>query len=178
LVIPSFFLFISIVVILFISMLLTIPSLALGAPNANLLYTETNLGGGFWQYDYIFYNTSTLESLYSVYFYFTQDTSFTGTSLPTGWSGIVWDGNTWTTNFADTYSTGTSYDINAGNSLSGYSFTVDYQAGDISYDAFFSGDNVVSGTTAVTPEPISSTLFIVGGVTEPLPIVKTKNRAV
>jgi hypothetical protein len=137
---------------------------AIASPGSNLLYSETELEGGFWQYDYTFYNTSDAgESLYSVYFYFTQDTSFTGTSLPTGWDGIVWDGNAWTTSFADTYSTGTSYDIAAGSSLDGYSFTVDYQAGDISYDAYLSGDNVISGSTMVVPEPISFILFIVGG---------------
>lgn len=145
--------------------LFIISSIALATPNASLLYLETDLGNGLWQYDYTFYNTSTTESLYSVYLYFTQDTSFTGTSLPTGWDGIVWDGNTWTTNFADTYSTGTNYDIAAGSSLNGFSFTVDYHAGNISYDAYLSEDNVVSGTTALVPEPISSILFLSGGVT-------------
>lgn len=145
--------------------LLLLSTTVFAIPSASLLYYETDLGGGLWQYDYTFYNTSTTESLYSVYFSFTKNTSFTGTSLPTGWYGIVWDGNTQTTDFADTYSTGTSYDIVAGNSLSGFSFTVDYRAGDIAYNAYFSGDNIVSGTTAVVPEPISSILFLSGGAT-------------
>lgn len=151
--------------IIVIASLLMISPMAFATPNASLLYAETNLGGGLQQYDYTFYNTSTSESLYSVYFYFTQDTSFTGTSLPTGWDGIVWDGSTWTTNFADTYSTGTTYDIVAGSSLSGFQFTVDYHAGNISYDAYLSGDSVVSGTTSIVPEPISSLLFLSGGAT-------------
>lgn len=134
------------------------------AAGSSIFYTETGLDGGQWKYDYTFLNTSTTESLYSVYFYFAQETSFTGTSVPTGWEGIVWDGNSWTTSFADTYSTGTSYDIAAGNSLGGFSFTVDHRAGNILYDAFFSGDNVVSGTTApAAPEPVSSVLYITGG---------------
>lgn len=134
------------------------------AAGSNILYAETDLGGGLWKYDYTFYNTSTTESLYSVYLYFTRGTSFTGTSLPAGWEGIVWDGNTWTTSFADTYSTGTPFDIPARSSLNGFSFTLGYRAGNISYDAFFSEDNVVPGTTApLVPEPISSVLFVAGG---------------
>lgn len=140
---------------------------AYATPGASLLYYETDLGGGTWQYDYTFYNTSDAgESLYSVYFYFTQDTEFTGTSLGTGWDGNVWDGTGWTTNFTDTYSTGTGYDIAAGRSLSGFAFTVDYQAGDISYDAYLSttnGNEQISGTTALVPEPVSSILFVTGG---------------
>jgi len=147
-------------------LLITAPG-AFAAANSSILYTEKSLGNGLWQYDYIFNNTSTTESLYSVYFYFAQETSFTGTAQPSGWNGIVWDGDTWITDFADIYSTGSSFDIPAGNSLSGFSFTVDYQAGNIPYDVFFNGDIVVSGTTApmpaVVPEPVNSTLFIIGG---------------
>jgi hypothetical protein len=137
---------------------------ALAAPGAGILYTETDIGGGLWQYDYAFQNTSDSgDYLYSVYLYFTQETLFTGTLLATGWDGIVWDGNTWPTTFTDTYSTDPGYDIAAGNSLGGFSFTVDYQAGDIAYDAFFSGDQMISGTTSLVPEPVSSTLFVIGG---------------
>jgi hypothetical protein len=137
----------------------------LAAAGSNIVYFETAMGGGQWQYDYSFCNTSTTESLFSVYFYFAQETSFTGVSLPAGWEGIVWDGTTWTTGFADTFSTGSSFDISPGRSLSGFSFMVDHRVGNISYDAFFSGDNVVSGTTiAVVPEPASPLFFVTGGI--------------
>jgi hypothetical protein len=153
-------------IILTVSIVFISSTVALASPGANIFYTETDLGDGLWHYDYTFSNASDAsESLYSVYFHFAQDTSFTGTSLPTGWDGIVWDGNTWTTSFADTYSTDTSYDINAGSSLSGFGFTVDYQAGNILYDAFLSGDQIVSGTSSIIPEPISLILFVTGGAT-------------
>lgn len=52
------------------------------------------------------------------------------------------------------------------SSLNGFSFTIDYQAGDISYNAYFDdhqgGIYNTSGYT-VTPEPISSVLFLFGG---------------
>ncbi|MBI5663535.1 MAG: hypothetical protein HZC49_00380 [Nitrospirae bacterium] len=135
------------------------------APDAGIFYFETDLGEGLWQYDYTFNNTSDAgEYLYNVFFNFTQDTSFTFISLPVGWDGILWDGTTWETSIADTYSSDVDYDIAPGNSLGGFAFTVDYQAGDIAYDAQFSGGPIVYGTTArLAPEPLSSTFFITGG---------------
>jgi hypothetical protein len=56
------------------------------------------------------------------------------------------------------------YDIAANSLFSGFSFKVNYKAEDIGYDAYLSGDNVVSGTTAIVPEPISSILFLTGVV--------------
>jgi hypothetical protein len=152
---------------------------AAATSDSSIVYSEINLGGGLWQYDYAFNNTSNAgEYLYSVYLYFDQDAAFTGTSLPAGWDGIIWDGSTWTTSFADAYAADTSYDIAAGNSLGGFRFTVDYRAESVSYDAYFSDDSVVSGiTAAVVPEPISSTLFIAGGLTLGLRRFRRKNMA-
>jgi len=145
--------------------ILFISSIAFAAPSADILYYETDLGSGWWQYDYIFYNTSTTgEALYSVYLYPNWSTVDL-VSIPEGWDSTLWGFTPIETDFIDTYSTDSSYDIGAGSSLSGFSFKINYRAGDISYDAFFSGDNVVSGTTALVPEPISSMLFVAGGAT-------------
>lgn len=136
---------------------------ALGSAGTRVLYTETDLGGGTWQYDYTFHNTSdATESLYSVYFYFAQSTTFNWVNIPSGWDSTLNGFTPIDTTLADTYSTGLAYDIGAGNSLGFFSFTVGYKAGDISYDAYLSGDNVVSGMTAVVPEPVSLTLFVIG----------------
>jgi len=144
--------------------LLMLSSMAFASAGASILYQETDLGTGLWQYDYTFNNTSDAgESLYSVYLYFTQQASVTGSPLPTGWDGTVWAGTN-TTDVIDTFSTDPGYDILANSSLNGFSFTIDHQAGNIAYDAYFSGDNVVSGTTApIVPEPVSSILFLTGG---------------
>jgi hypothetical protein len=145
--------------------ILLISSKTLAAPSADILYYETDLGSGWWQYDYIFYNTSTTgEALYSVYLYPNWST-VDWLSIPTGWDSTLWGFTPIETDFIDTYSTHSYYDIAAGSSLSGFSFKINYRAGDIAYDAFFTGDNVISGTTALVPEPISSILFVAGGAT-------------
>ncbi|MBI4849713.1 MAG: hypothetical protein HY808_14280 [Nitrospirae bacterium] len=146
------------------AVILLMASIASAVPGANFVYNETNIGGS-WQYDYTFYNTSTEgESLYEVFFYFTQDVTVTGTSIPAGWDGLPWTGTN-TTSYLNAYSTDFPNDIAAGGSLGGFKFTTDIQVGNISYDANLSGDNVISGTTAVAPEPVSSFLFIAGGIT-------------
>jgi hypothetical protein len=112
-------------------------SIAFAAPSANILYYETDLGNGWWQYDYIFYNTSTTgEALYSVYLYPNWST-VDWLSIPTGWDSTLWGFTPIETDFIDTYSTDSSYDIVAGSFLNGFSFKINYRAGDISYDAFF-----------------------------------------
>ena len=154
-----------ILTIVMASMLFMASAIALATPNASIVYTETALGGGLWQYDYTFNNTSTTESLFSLYFYFDPSATFDWKNIPSGWDSALNGFTPFNTSFADTYSTGFAHDIAAGNSLGGFRFTVDYQAGNISYDAYLSGDNVVSGNTVATvvPEPVSSILFLTGG---------------
>lgn len=136
------------------------------APGASLLYYETDLGGGLWQYDYTVYNTSTADhNLLSIVLWFPQEATITGAPLPTGWesgNGYYWEGTNYTDQLSAT-SFEPVYDITPGNSLNGFSFTVDYRAGDIAYDTYLTGSGVASGMTAVAPEPISSILFLTGG---------------
>lgn len=141
-------------------------SLVLAMPAANLMYSEIDLGSGLWQYDYTFYNISTnSEFLYSVDLLFSQQSTVNGFPLPIGWDSTTWEGEN-QTNFIVTFSTNTSYDIAAGSSLSGFSFTIDYKAGNIGYNAYFDdhqgGIFNTSGITSVVPEPVSSSLFLSG----------------
>ena len=153
------------IIIITTILLCLIASIAFASPNANIIYIETDLGNGSWQYDYTFYNLSTTnEYLYSVWFDFAQTSTVTGFPLSSGWDGTVWEGTN-TTNYLDTFSTNAIYDISAGSSLSGFSFTIDYQAGNIPYTAYFdtgSGNSFVNGITSIVPEPASMILFLTG----------------
>jgi hypothetical protein len=151
--------------------LLMISTIALATPSASILYYETYLEDeGLWQYNYMFYNTSDAgEYLYKVFLNFDQSATVTGSPLPTGWVGTVWEGRN-TTLYLDAMSIDSNYDIPANNSsLSGFSFTIDYQAGNISFIAEFDDHkgnlSTFTGTTTVMPEPVSSLLFIAGGAT-------------
>jgi hypothetical protein len=144
-------------------------STAFASPSASILYNETNLGSGSYQYDYIFNNTSTAgESLYKVRFYFDILSTTTGSPLPDGWFGTVWTGTN-TNTFVNTMSINQNDYIAAGNSLGGFSFIIDHQLGDSDFAAEFNNAQgnkfAFSGTTTVVPEPVSTILFLAGGAT-------------
>lgn len=135
-------------------------------PSADLVYVETDIGGGWYQYDYTAYNTSDAgESLFDIGFWFDEAATFVWLNLPTGWD----EGGPFMLGFEETWSTGILYDIAAGDSLSGYSFQIDYLAGDMEFDAFFDDGMggllyytgvTREGDTPVIPEP--STLLLLG----------------
>jgi hypothetical protein len=143
-------------------------------PSADFLYTETNLGGGMWQYDYTLFNISDQVAdagfdLYDVFFTFNTSAAFAVASVPTGWDWLDGAG------FADMYSLNpgappAGTDIAPGSSLSDFRFLFDYQAGVLPFDVTFANpvdpDNpaVFNGTSVPIPEP--STLLLIGsGIT-------------
>jgi len=148
-----------------------IASIASANQSASILYIETDLGNGLWQYDYTFNNTSTNnEYLYYVQLSFGDFYSVSNPVLPSGWQGS-W-GIISPTSFIETHTKNSSYDIMPGSSQSGFNFAVNSQIGDISYTAYFdnhqSGISTFSGTTTnqnppIVPEPLSSILFLTGG---------------
>ena len=143
--------------------LLMFSSAAWTAVGASGTYVETGLENGWWQYDYTINNTSDDFYLYSIYLDFAQETTFVGLSLPDGWMSDAGDP---TTLYAGAFTVDTAYDITPQTSLSGFSFKVDYQAGNLPFTAEFDDHqgnfDTIAGTTAVAPEPVSSILFLTG----------------
>ncbi len=150
--------------------LLMLPAVPFASTGASIMYQETSLGEGLWQYDYTFHNTSDAsEYLYGVFLSFGQVVNVTDSSLATGWSGAVW-GNNGSTSFLDAMSTSYSSDIAAGDSRGGFTYTADFQLGSVPFIATFddqSGNrSSITGTTVpVVPEPLSMILFVAGGST-------------
>jgi len=149
-------------------MIVLISSSAFATRSASILYQEVNLGNGLWHYDYTFTNTSDAnEYLYSIWLDFDRSATVTGLPLPTGWGGTIWAGAN-TSEFLDASSTGFSYDIPAGDSKSGFAFTINYQAGNLPFTAYFDdhAGNIspLTGATALVPEPVISVLFLSGGM--------------
>ena len=177
----------SYILVSLILVLLITPVYVMAIPSAEFLYTETDLGGGWWQYDYTLYNTTSLAdgsyNIYDVGLYFDDFYDFEGISLPSGWDGTP---APWTdlsnTDFINAYSLNLGVppfgtDIQPDSSLSGFSFKIMHQAGDITFDVLLtlptdapdcadtdSCNPYQSGgtTRGISPVPEPGTLLLVG----------------
>ena len=170
-----------------ILVLLITPVYVMAIPSAEFLYTETDLGGGWWQYDYTLYNTTSLAdgsyNIFDVGLYFDDFYDFEGISLPSGWDGTP---APWTdlsnTDFINAYSLNLGVppfgtDIQPDSSLSGFSFKIMHQAGDITFDVLLTlptdapdcadtdscNPHQFGGTTrGISPVPEPGTILLVG----------------
>src|SRR3989304_128433 len=170
-----------------ILLLLITPAYVIAIPSAEFLYTEADLGGGWWQYDYTLYNTTSPTdgslNIYDVGLYLDDFYDFQGISLPSGWDGTP---APWTdlgsTDFIYAYSLNPGVppfgtDIPPDSSLSGFSFKIMHRAGDIPFDVLLTNPSdtpdcadmasctpyYFEGTTrGVSPVPEPDTLLLVG----------------
>lgn len=157
-------------------------------PMAEIKYYETDLGSGWWQYDYTVYNTSDpiLDAGYDIYDIFSifDDTAtIIPLAAPLGWDGIIGSG------FVAMFSLNAGAppvgtDIAPDTYLSGFSLMIDYRVGDSYFEALFSNpDNpenpvLFSGmTTAHVSIPEPATLFILGAGISGLFFLKKKGKS-
>ena len=150
-------------------------------PSSQALYTEYDLGGGLWGYDYILYNTSdpVVDAGYDLYdftLYFDPAVTITNILSPSDWdfisnespsgSGNYYDFIDWMSLLPGEPPSGA--DIAPGTSLSGFSFTSNMQLASLSFDMFLSNPTdpatpvPYSGNTSSVPEPSTRLLLGVG----------------
>ncbi len=156
-------------ILLVVSSLLIIPSLAFASSSANVLYQETQ-EGGLWHYEFAVSNTSNNnEYLYGVWLNFDAFYTILEPMLPEGWTG-PW-GKISLASFEETHTN--TNEIAPGNELKGFGFFSNQKIPTILYTAYFTNhsgvvsshsDTSVLTSTPVVPEPLSAILFVVGGV--------------
>lgn len=164
------------VVFAILMLILSVPAGVLAIPSADLLYNETDLGGGWWQYDYTVYNTSDPVGdagfdLYDVFISFDSSATYVPLSLPGGWDGFDGMG------FAEWFSLNpgappVGTDIDPGGFLGGFSFQIDYEAGNLSFDVYLTNpldpinpvlySETTAPATLPAPVPEPETIALLG----------------
>ena len=150
---------------------LLISSSAQAAVSANVLYSETDLGAGLWQYDFTFENTSMVDDshpyLWKVSLDFEEYAYIELLNSPKDWTTGSYIGSLPdTTDYVELYSDAVEYDVFSGGILSGLNFTADYQLGEISYIAEFSDHGEFEDWTSVegmaSPVPVPGAVWLLG----------------
>lgn len=152
--------------------ILVVSQMSWAAASANLTYLETSMPDRWYQYDYTASNTSTAgEKLADIALFYDEAKQLTWLTTPTGWINWESDGY-YQSGFTEVYANSNLYYILAGNSLPGFGFKTNYQAGSLKFSAAFmnSSDGVstyggMSTGTTVVPEPVSAILFLSGVTT-------------
>lgn len=149
-------------------------------PMAEIQYLETDLGDGFFQYDYFITNTTDPSTdpgldIFEVFFTFESAVEITIVSLPTDWDSNPLIDSPELIDFADVFSISfgaspVGADIGPGMTLGGFNFVFNPQVGNTEFiasfwdsiNAEFGGE--FSGTTAPVPEP-ATILLLASGIT-------------
>ena len=141
---------------------------------ANILYSETDLGSGSWQYDFTFQNTSSTDAthpyLQTVKLFLGGETTINVLNMPQDWTSYTFTGSASigipvVTDYLEMYSDAQAADVSTGSVLGGFRFTADYRLGDIGFEALFSDHAEmedfasVAGTTSPVPIPAAVWLF-------------------
>jgi hypothetical protein len=130
----------------------------------DIRYSETALGAGLWQYDFVIENKSSAGDfhpyLWKVSLDFEESAYVTLLNKPENWTVGTFTGSLpGTTDYVQMYSDAIGFDVLPGALLAGLSFTADYQLGKITYEAWFSDHGTPedwvpsSGTASAVPIP-------------------------